>query len=47
VISIRDLIDKDVISPEDATELIAYVEQGKISLSHAYSLLNNILEENK
>jgi hypothetical protein len=37
VISIRDLIDKDVISPEDATELIKYVEQGKISLSHAYS----------
>ena len=47
VLSIRDLIEKDIISPEDATKLINYVEQGKIFLSHAYKLLKNLLEENK
>ena len=45
IISIRDLIDKDVISPEDAASLIKNVEQGTISISHAYSLLENLLNE--
>jgi hypothetical protein len=45
IISIRDLIDKDVISPDDAANLIKNVEQGTISISHAYSLLENLLNE--
>jgi hypothetical protein len=45
IISIRDLIDKDVISPDDAANLIKNGEQGTISISHAYSLLENLLNE--
>lgn len=45
IISIRDLIDKDVISPDDAASLIKNVEKGIISLSNAYSLLENLLDE--
>lgn len=47
VLSIRELIDKDVISPEDATNLIKTVELGSVSLSHAYTLLENLLCEKK
>ena len=46
IISTRELIDKDVISPEDAAELINHVEQGRIPISQAYEMIQNLLKEN-
>lgn len=45
IISTRELIDKDVISPEEAFELIEHVEQGRIPIAQAYQMIQNLLEE--
>lgn len=45
IIAIRELIDKDVIAPEEATDLIEHVEQGRIPLSQAFSMLESLLAE--
>jgi hypothetical protein len=45
IVSTRELIDKDVISPEEAFELIEHVEQGRIPIAYAYLMIQNLLEE--
>jgi hypothetical protein len=45
IIAIRELIDKDVIAPEEATDLIEHVEQGRIPLSQAFSMIESLLAE--
>ena len=44
-ISLRELVDKDAISPDKATKLIEQVEQGRIPLSQAIELVQAILQE--
>lgn len=43
IISTRELIDKDVISPEEAFELIEHVEQGRIPIAQAYLMIQSLL----
>lgn len=45
IIAIRELIDKDVIAPEEATDLIEHVEQGRIPISQAFSMIESLLAE--
>ena len=45
ILSMRELIDKDVISPEKAFKLIEQVEQGRIHLSQAFALIQALLHE--
>ena len=45
ILSTRELIDKDVVSPEEAFELIEHVEQGRIPIAQAYLMIQNLLEE--
>ncbi len=45
IISLRELIDKDAISPDKAIKLIEQVEQGRIPLSQAFALVQAILQE--
>ncbi len=45
IISLRELIDKDTITPDKAAKLIEQVEQGRISLSQASALVQAILQE--
>ncbi len=47
IISTRELIDKNIISPEEAAELIAHVEQGRIPISQAYETIQNLLKETR
>ena len=47
IISLRELIDKNIIAPEKARQLIEHVEQGRIPISQAYLIIQNILEENQ
>jgi hypothetical protein len=44
--SIREVIEKDALSPKKAFELIEAVERGAIPLSQAYSLVLRLLEDN-
>jgi hypothetical protein len=44
-VSVRELIEKDIITPEKAFKLIEQVEQGRILLSQAYSLIQALLRE--
>ena len=43
--SLRELIDKDIFSPEKAKQLIDLVEQGRIPLSQAVSIIQDLLRE--
>lgn len=43
--SLRELIEKNVISPEIAFRLMEQVENGRVSIPHAFSLLQSVLEE--
>lgn len=45
IISIRELINKDVISPEKAFKLVEQVEQGHIPLSQASALIQALITE--
>ena len=45
IISIRELIDKDILSPDEAADLITHVEQGRIPLSQAFSMIESLLAE--
>jgi hypothetical protein len=45
ILSLRDLIDHDAIPVSNAFKMIELVEQGRISLSHASSLLQNLLSD--
>jgi hypothetical protein len=45
IISMKELIDKDAISPVKAKNLIEQVEQGRIPLSQAFSLIQSLLQE--
>lgn len=45
IISLRELIDKDAISPEKAIKLIEQVEHGRIPISQAIELVQAILRE--
>jgi hypothetical protein len=45
ILSLRELIDKNVISPEKAFKLIEQVEKGGISLYHASALIQALLYE--
>jgi len=46
IISIREIIDKNVVSPDEALKLIEEVEKGHIPLSQAFELIKSLLEEN-
>lgn len=45
IISIRELIDKNVVSSEEAFQFIEHVEQGRISIAQAYLTIQNLLGE--
>ncbi|WP_341676793.1 hypothetical protein [Niveibacterium sp. SC-1] len=45
ITSLREVVEKDAISPQKAFQLIAAVERGAIPLSRAYSLVAALLEE--
>jgi hypothetical protein len=45
IISLRELIDKDAISPEKAIKLIEQVEHGRIPISQAIELVQAILRD--
>jgi hypothetical protein len=45
IISIRELIDKDVMTPQEASDLIEHVEQGRIPLSQAFAMIEKLLSE--
>jgi len=47
IISIRELIEKNVISPEEAFELIEHVEQGRIPIAQAYLMAQELLNEHR
>ena len=44
ITSLREVIDKDAISPQRAFQLIDAVERGAMPLSQAYSLVAGLLE---
>lgn len=44
ITSLREVIDKDAISPQKAFQLIDAVERGAMPLSQAYSLVAGLLE---
>ncbi|MEB0150929.1 hypothetical protein QN398_25885, partial [Pseudomonas sp. CCC2.2] len=43
--SLREVIEKDVISADKALRLIEAVEGGKMALPEAYRLVNGLLQE--
>lgn len=45
ILSMRELIDTDVISPDKAFKLIEQVEQGCIPLSQAFALIQALIAE--
>ena len=45
VLSLRELIDKNVIPPLNAFRLIEQIEQGRISISQAFALIQGLLLE--
>lgn len=45
IASLRELIEKDVITPKKAFQLIDAVERGTIPLAQAYSLVAGLLEQ--
>ena len=45
ILLMREPIDKNVISPENAKKLIKFVEEGRIPLSQAFSLIHDLLQE--
>jgi hypothetical protein len=45
ILSMKELIAEDIISPEDAAELIKHVEGGKIPLSNAFCIIEKLLSE--
>lgn len=44
ITSLREVIDKDAISPQKAFQLIDAVERGALPLSQAYALVTGLLE---
>jgi hypothetical protein len=46
ILFMREPIDKNIIYPESAYKLIKFVEQGRIPISQAFSLIYDLLEEN-
>ncbi len=46
ITSLREVIEKDAISPQKAFQLIDAVERGAMPLSQAYSLVAGLLQEN-
>ena len=47
ILSIRELIEKNAISPEKAQELITFVENGRIPISQALILIQGLLSEKR
>jgi hypothetical protein len=45
IVATKELIEKDVISADEALELIEYVQQGIIPISQAYSMIENLLKD--
>lgn len=45
IISMRELIEKDAITPDRAKDLIEHVENGRIPLAHAFELIQSLLSE--
>jgi len=43
ILSLKELIDKDIMPPDKAFSLITHVEQGRIPLSQASSLIQDLL----
>ncbi|MDB5915873.1 MAG: hypothetical protein JWR40_107 [Massilia sp.] len=46
IVSLRELVEKNVIDPERAFRLIEQLERGRISLSQAMGLIEALLAEN-
>ncbi len=47
ILSLGELIDKNLVSPDKAFKLIKLVEEGRISLSYAFTLIQPLLYENQ
>ncbi|SDZ14244.1 hypothetical protein [Nitrosomonas sp. Nm58] len=47
ILSMRELIDKDAISPDKAFRLIEQVEQGRILISQASAFIQALLQERR
>lgn len=47
IVSLRELVEKDVIDPAHAFRLIEAIEKGAMPLSQAYKLVSSLLEEQK
>lgn len=47
IVSLRELIEKDAISPEQASSLIKLVDEGRIPISQAIAQVQAILNEHK
>lgn len=45
IISIRELIEKNAITPAKAKDLIEYVENGRIAISEAFIMIQGLLTE--
>lgn len=45
IIATREIVDKNIISPEDASELIKHVQQGDIPVSQAFLMIETLLGE--
>jgi hypothetical protein len=45
ITSLREVIEKDAISPQQAFQLIDAVERGAMPLSQAYSLAAGLLQD--
>lgn len=45
IISIRELIEKNAITPDKAKDLIEYVENGRIAISEAFMMIQGLLTE--
>ena len=45
IVSIRELIEKNAIAPEKAKALIEFVENGRIPISQAFTLIQGLLTE--
>lgn len=45
IVSLRELIDKDILLPEKGHQLIEFVEQGRIPLSDAVIIIQDLLNE--
>ncbi len=47
IVSLKELIENNILPPNKALDLISKVEQGQIDLSHAFLLIEGLIQERK